>query len=122
MDVLDITAPEIRLAVSRLQLKYRDRKLKGRECITRAYDAIARIMMNSGVALNNQQLRENIPAAVLEVALEFGWAANPGRAMSNKKRHIYNPSAWIPQDRDAVDQVSVEIPDRDMTVQLGRCK
>jgi hypothetical protein len=122
MDVLDITAPEIRAKLLRLQSKFRDRKLRWDACVALAYNKIARLQVKSGISLCNQQLREIIPGAVFEAALQFGWIENPFKRIEYRRKHIYRPHAFIPQDGYISEPVAVDIPDQELTMQLGRRK
>ena len=122
MEVLDTSAAEIRSALLRLQSEYLERKLKPYECIRRAYDAIATQQVNSGVSLSDRQLKEIIPGAVFEAALQFGWIENPWKRTEYRPKHLYLPNAYIPQDRHTSVPVLVDIPDHELTVQLGRYK
>lgn len=122
MDVVDITAPEIRSELLRIQSKRRERQRTWLECIRLAYDAIAGYILSSGKALDDHALRVLIPGAVLKVAAGYQWIENPWKKEEFHRRHVYDPYAWIPQDHYAKVRVLVDIPEAELTVELGSCK
>jgi hypothetical protein len=119
MDVLDITAPEIRAELLRIESQRRECKVKWLECVRMAYDAIAKVLMNSGEALDHRTLRLLLPGAVLDVAVGYGWVHHPGKREEYRKRHIYKPFAWVPQDYFVKERILVDIPEQELTMNLG---
>jgi len=118
MDLLDITEPDIRAELLRLESERLERRLKRLECIRKAYDAIAQHLVDSGMPLTHDELYVRIPAIVLAAAVEFGWTGDPGKRVESRKRPVYNSAT------DGYyymsEHVVVAVPEPELTEQVGR--
>jgi hypothetical protein len=109
----DVSSSEIRAAL--LRLEGRRKEGEALDCWREAFDAVAAAWLNAQGTLSDDDLRNRIPEAIMEPAVEFGWIKYPPCRAVRRERH--NPGFW-----GRIYWDPVQIPEEELTEQFGKFK